>query len=50
MYAKGMSTRDISSHIEDLYGLPLSATSISKMTDRVLPLIEEWQSRPLEPH
>jgi len=48
MYAKGMSTRDISDHIEDLYGIPLSATSISKMTDKVLPLIEEWQNRTLD--
>lgn len=50
MYAKGMSTRDISSHIQDLYGLPLSASSISQMTDKVLPLINEWQNRALEEH
>ena len=47
MYAKGMSTRDISSHIEDLYGIPLSAESVSRMTDKIIPLIEEWQNRPL---
>lgn len=47
MYAKGMSTRDISSHIEDLYGIPLSAESVSRMTDKIMPLIEEWQNRPL---
>jgi len=47
MYAKGMSTRDISSHIEELYGIPLSAESVSRMTDKIIPLIEEWQNRPL---
>lgn len=47
MYAKGMSTRDISSHIEELYGIPLSAESVSRMTDKIMPLIEEWQNRPL---
>lgn len=50
MYAKGMSTRDISSHIEDLYGIPLSAESVSRMTDKIVPLIEEWQNRPLNPY
>lgn len=48
MYAKGMSQRDISEHIEELYGIPLSAQSISRMTDKIIPLIEEWQQRPLE--
>lgn len=43
-----MSQRDISEHIEDLYGMPLSAQSVSKMTDKIIPLIEEWQNRPLE--
>lgn len=47
MYAKGMSTRDISRHIEELYSIPLSAESVSRMTDKILPLIEEWQNRPL---
>ncbi len=48
MYGKGMSQRDISEHIEDLYGMPLSAQSISRMTDKIIPHIEEWQHRPLE--
>jgi transposase-like protein len=48
MYAKGMSTRDISSHIEELYGIPLSGESVSRMTDKIMPLIEEWQNRPLD--
>ncbi len=49
MYAKGMSTRDISDHIHHIYGFELSAESISAMTDKVLERAREWQSRPLEP-
>lgn len=49
MYAKGMSTRDISSHIHDIYGFELSAESISAITDKVITRANEWQSRPLEP-
>ncbi|MGI6452214.1 MAG: IS256 family transposase [Syntrophomonadaceae bacterium] len=49
MYAKGMSTRDISTHIESLYGAEVSAETISKITDRILPEIKEWQNRPLKP-
>ena len=49
MYAKGMSTRDISLHIQDIYGYELSAESISAITDKVLEKAKEWQSRPLEP-
>ena len=41
------NSRDISDHIQDIYGIPLSAQSILRMTDKVLPLIDEWQSRPL---
>ncbi len=48
MYAKGMTTRDISSHIEDIYEIPLSSQSISRMTDKILPLVEEWQNRRLD--
>lgn len=47
MYGKGMTQRDISDHIEDIYGIPMSAQTISRMTDKVLPVIEEWQHRPL---
>ena len=50
MYAKGMTTRDISDHIEDMYGIPLSAQSISRMTDKIMPVVEEWQNRPLCEH
>ena len=48
MYAKGMSTRDIEDHMRDIYGIDVSATTISKVTDKILPLIAEWQSRPLD--
>jgi len=47
MYAKGMSTRDISEHIQSLYGTEVSAEMVSKITDKILPDIKEWQSRPL---
>lgn len=47
MYAKGMSTRDIQSHIEDIYGIELSPTTISNITEKVLEKVSEWQSRPL---
>ena len=48
MYAKGMSTRDISSHLGEIYGIEASAEMISKITDRVLPEVKEWQNRQLE--
>lgn len=48
MYGKGMSQRDISDHIEEIYGLPLSAQSISRLTDKIIPLVEQWQNRPLK--
>ncbi|WKY46136.1 IS256 family transposase [Eubacteriaceae bacterium ES2] len=48
MYAKGMSTGDIEDHVKDLYGLDISDSTISRITDKVLPLVKEWQSRPLE--
>ena len=48
MYAKGMSTRDIQSHIEEIYGIELSPTTISNITEKVIELVTEWQSRPLE--
>lgn len=48
MYAKGMSTRDIESHLKDIYGIEVSASLVSKVTDKIFPLITEWQSRPLE--
>jgi len=48
MYAKGMSTSDIESHIRDIYGLSVSDTTISRVTDKILPVVREWQQRPLE--
>lgn len=46
MYAKGMTTRDISDHLKTVYGVDASAEMIFKMTDRILPLAKEWQNRP----
>lgn len=46
LYGKGLSTREISDFIEDIYGVQLSATMISNITDTVLEEIEEWQKRP----
>lgn len=48
MYAKGMSTGDIESHIRNIYGLSVSDTTISRVTDKILPVVKEWQARPLE--
>jgi len=48
MYAKGMSDRDISAIIEDIYGFEISHETISRIINRVMPRFEEWQSRPLE--
>ena len=48
MYAKGVTTRDISTHLRDVYGVDASAEMISHMTDRILPIAKEWQNRPLE--
>ena len=48
MYAKGMSTRDIEDHMRDIYGIDVSPTLVSKITDKIMPQITERQSRPLE--
>lgn len=48
MYAKGMSNRDIEDHLRDIYGVDASASLISRITDKILPAVAEWQSRPLE--
>ena len=47
-YAKGMTTSDIETHIRDIYGIECSDTTISRVTDKRLPVVREWQSRPLE--
>jgi transposase-like protein len=47
MYARGLSTRQISDQIEDIYGFEVSESLVSDVTDRLIPQIEEWQQRPL---
>jgi putative transposase len=47
MYSKGISTRDIEDHLRDIYGVDASASLISRITDRIMPELIEWQSRPL---
>lgn len=47
MYAKGMTTRDIESHVEDIYGLDISAATISRITDSIEDIAKQWQSRGL---
>ena len=48
MYAKGMTTSDIEEHIRDIYGIEVSDTTVSRITDKILPIAREWQQRPLE--
>lgn len=48
MYARGMSQRDIAETVEEIYGFEISHETISKITDRVLAQVEEWQNRPLK--
>lgn len=48
MYAKGMSTEAINSHIEDIYHFSVSKEQVSRVTDKILPIAKEWQTRPLE--
>jgi putative transposase len=49
MYARGMTTRDIQSHLEEIYGVEVSPSLISEVTDAVMEEVRAWQSRPLEP-
>lgn len=48
MYAKGMTTGDIEAHIQDIYGVDVSDTTVSRITDKILPVAKEWQQRPME--
>jgi transposase-like protein len=48
LYAKGLTQRDIEAHIGDIYGLECSESTVSRITDKVLPFFHDWQSRPLE--
>ena len=48
MYAKGMTTSDIESHMRELYDIEISDSTVSRITDKILPIVKEWQERPLE--
>lgn len=48
MYAKGMTTADIETHVKDMYDVAISDSAISRITDKILPIAKEWQARPLE--
>ena len=48
MYAKGMTTRDIQTHVTELYGIDISPTLVSNITNKLIDLAEQWNSRPLE--
>lgn len=48
MYSKGMSQRDIEDNLRDIYGAEIPQTLISKITDKILPEVNQWQNRPLE--
>ena len=48
LYAKGMTTRDIQELLSDMYGFDISPSLISRITDRILPRLSEWQQRPLK--
>jgi len=47
LYSRGMSTRDIHDQVKDLYSIEVSAEMVSKITERLVPEIKEWQNRPL---
>lgn len=49
LYGRGMSLRDISSHIKEMYDVEISSTTLSEITDRVIPQVKQWQNRPLDP-
>src|SRR5690606_20819181 len=48
LYAKGVSTREIQDHLQQLYGIEVSPTLISNVTNKVIPMVKEWQNRPLQ--
>ena len=45
MYAKGMTTGDIEAHLKELYDLDISDSTISRITDKIMPLVKEWADR-----
>lgn len=49
LYGLGMSLRDISSHIREMYNTEISATVLSEITDRIIPKVKAWQDKPLDP-
>lgn len=49
LYARDMSTCDIHDQIQDLYGIGMSFEMVSRITDKIIPEIKEWQTRPLNP-
>ena len=50
LFSHGMSYRDIQHHIQDLYGIEFSIATLNSVTDQLIPLLKEWQNRPLESH
>lgn len=48
LYAKGVTTREIQDHMEQIYGIEVSPTLISNVTNKIVPMIKEWQNRPLQ--
>jgi len=48
LYAKGMTQSDIEQHIREIYGLDCSESTISRVTDKIMPVVRDWQNRPLE--
>lgn len=48
MYAQGMTTGDIESHMKKLYDIGISDSTISRITDKILPIVKEWQERPVK--
>jgi len=48
LYSKGMTVRDIQDHLQQMYGVEVSPTLISNVTNKLMPMIKEWQNRPLE--
>jgi putative transposase len=48
LYGLGMSLRDISKHIEEMYDMSISSSTLSQITDKIIPEIKQWQNRPLE--
>ena len=48
MYAKGITQADIRAYFDEIYGVEVSESTISRITDKVIPTVKEWQERPLE--